>query len=64
MPETEDPFGPFNSDGEAIQFLESRHYLCIDGTIIPPGPGYVDKPDETMAIGYLVAHWDWHYEKL
>ena len=59
------PFGnTFNSDGEAIQFLESRKFLCKDGSIIPPGLDYDPKKDETMAIKYLADEWSWTYEKI
>ena len=65
MSEIPTPFqNQFNSDGEAIQFLESRKYLCQEGVIIPPGPSFTSRPDEQRAINYLVEEWDYAYSGL
>ena len=51
----------FNSDGEAVQFLESRGYLCAHGAIIPKSLGHPIPAEEAKAVNYLIREWDWTY---
>lgn len=49
----------FNSDCEALDFLEARGYHeWKNGVILSPGHDWESTPDELVAIRYLIEEWD------